>query len=78
MLQVDEPGLPRVLSGQVPTPSGYGTVRSLPRSVATPALAALLEVAPPGHRVVHCCAADVPYDTCSPIPAPPRCLSMPA
>ncbi|MDQ1738371.1 MAG: hypothetical protein QOE53_23 [Pseudonocardiales bacterium] len=62
VLQVDEPGLPQVLSGQVPTPSGYGTVRSLPRSVAGPALTRVLEVAPPGHRVVHCCAAQVPYD----------------
>ena len=62
VLQVDEPSLPQVLAGRVPTPSGYGTVRSLPRSVATPALAALLEAAAPGHRVVHCCAAEVPYD----------------
>ena len=62
VLQVDEPSLPQVLSGQVPTPSGYGTVRSLPRSVAEPALASVLEVAPPGHRVVHCCAAQAPYD----------------
>jgi hypothetical protein len=62
VLQVDEPGLPRVLAGEVPTPSGYGTVRSLPRSVAGPALAELLEVAAPGYRVVHCCAARVPYD----------------
>ncbi|HEX8092976.1 methionine synthase [Jatrophihabitans sp.] len=62
VLQVDEPSLPQALSGQVPTPSGYGTVRSLPRSVAAPALASVLEVAPPGHRVVHCCAAEVPYD----------------
>jgi len=62
VLQVDEPSLPQVLAGQVPTPSGYGTVRSLPRSVAGPALAGLLEVAAPGHRVVHCCAAEVPYD----------------
>ncbi|HEX8082289.1 MAG TPA: methionine synthase [Jatrophihabitans sp.] len=62
VLQVDEPSLPQVLSGQVPTPSGYGTVRSLPRSVAGPALTNLLEVAAPGHRVVHCCAERVPYD----------------
>ncbi|HEY0166067.1 MAG TPA: methionine synthase [Jatrophihabitans sp.] len=62
VLQVDEPGLPQVLNGQVPTPSGYGTVRSLPRSVAGPALAGLLEVAAPGHRVVHCCAGRVPLD----------------
>ncbi|HEX8768295.1 MAG TPA: methionine synthase, partial [Jatrophihabitans sp.] len=62
VLQVDEPGLPQVLAGQVPTPSGYGTVRALPRSVATPALTSVLEAAQPGHRVVHCCAAEVPYD----------------
>jgi Cobalamin-independent synthase, Catalytic domain len=62
VLQVDEPSLPQALSGQVPTPSGYGTVRSLPRSVAGPALAGVLEVAQPGHRVVHCCADQVPYD----------------
>jgi len=62
VLQVDEPGLPQVLAGQVPTPSGYGTVRSLPRSVAGPALAGLLEVAAPGHRVVHCCDSRVPFD----------------
>lgn len=62
VLQADEPSLPAVLAGEVPTPSGYGTVRSVPRSVAEPALAELLEVAAPGHRVVHCCAARVPYD----------------
>lgn len=62
VLQVDEPSLPQVLAGQVPTPSGYGTVRSLPRSVAGPALAGLLEVAAAGHRVVHCCNSRVPYD----------------
>jgi hypothetical protein len=61
VLQVDEPSLPLVLTGQVPTPSGYGTVRSLPRSVAEPALAGVLEAAAPGHRVVHCCADQVPY-----------------
>jgi hypothetical protein len=61
VLQADEPSLPEVLAGRVPTPSGYGTVRSLPRSVAAPALTALLDVVPPGHRVVHCCAGDVPY-----------------
>ncbi len=62
VLQVDEPSLPQVLAGQVPTPSGYGTVRSMERPVAESALAALLEVVPAGHRVVHCCHADVPYD----------------
>jgi hypothetical protein len=62
LLQVDEPSLPQVLAGQVPTPSGYGTVRSLERSVAGPALAAVLDAAPEGHRIVHCCNSRVPYD----------------
>ncbi|MGI8666788.1 MAG: methionine synthase [Jatrophihabitans sp.] len=62
VLQVDEPGLPRVLAGQVPTPSGYGTVRALERPVAEAALAQLLAITPDGHRVLHCCAAEVPYE----------------
>lgn len=62
VLQVDEPSLPQVLSGRVPTPSGYGTVRSMESSIAGPALAQVLEVAAAGHRVVHCCAEDVPFE----------------
>jgi methionine synthase II (cobalamin-independent) len=61
VLQVDEPALPAVLAGQVPTPSGYGTVRALPEPVARTVLAGLLSVLPAGARVVHCCAAEVPY-----------------
>ena len=61
VLQVDEPALPVVLAGQVPTPSGYGTVRALEPPTAESALAALLSVAPAGSRVVHCCAAEVPF-----------------
>ncbi len=62
VLQVDEPGLPQTLAGQVPTPSGYGTVRAVERSTAETALAELLEVVAADRRVVHCCAAEVPYD----------------
>jgi methionine synthase II (cobalamin-independent) len=62
VLQVDEPSLPAVLAGRIPTPSGYGTVRAVPRSVAEPLLAAVLAAAGPGRRVVHCCAAEVPYE----------------
>lgn len=61
VLQVDEPGLPAVLAGRVPTPSGYGTVRSVEPAVVVPLLAELLSVVPAGRRVVHCCAAQVPY-----------------
>jgi hypothetical protein len=62
VLQVDEPALPAVLAGRVPTPSGYGTVAALERSVAEPLLAEVLSVVPAGSAVVHCCAADVPFD----------------
>ncbi|UQX89925.1 methionine synthase [Jatrophihabitans telluris] len=62
VLQLDEPSLPAALSGSVPTPSGYGTVRSISRSVAGPALQRVLAGASPGSRTVHCCAADVPFD----------------
>ena len=61
MLQLDEPALPQVLAGQVPTPSGYGTVRALPEPVAEAALAGVLTDRRAGHRVLHCCGSDVPY-----------------
>jgi len=55
VLQLDEPSLPAVLTGQIPTPSGYGTVRV----VAEPAAKELLRevIAAVGVPVVlHCCA----------------------
>jgi methionine synthase II (cobalamin-independent) len=58
--QLDEPSLPAVLGGRVPTPSGYGTVRSVDVAVAESTLNAVLNVIPAGARVIHCCAADVP------------------
>jgi methionine synthase II (cobalamin-independent) len=60
VLQLDEPSLPTVLAGRVPTPSGYGTVRAVEAVVAEQALRNVLDVVPEGGRVVHCCAADVP------------------
>jgi methionine synthase II (cobalamin-independent) len=60
VLQLDEPSLPAVLAGAVPTPSGFGTVRAVEVSVAEPVLHDVLAVAPEGSRVVHCCAAEVP------------------
>jgi hypothetical protein len=60
VLQLDEPSLPAVLGGRVPTPSGYGTVRSVDSSIIEQSIGDVLSVAPEGGRVVHCCAEDVP------------------
>ena len=60
VLQLDEPALPAALMGSIPTPSGYGTVRSLDRSLAESAIAEVLSVATAGNRVVHSCAPGTP------------------
>jgi methionine synthase II (cobalamin-independent) len=60
VLQLDEPTLPAVLAGAIPTPSGYGTVRAVDANVAGQALHGVLAAAREGGRVVHSCAADVP------------------
>jgi methionine synthase II (cobalamin-independent) len=60
VLQLDEPSLPAVLAGELPTASGWGTVRSVPAQLVEETLAEVLKVAAPGHRVVHCCAPGAP------------------
>jgi methionine synthase II (cobalamin-independent) len=60
VVQLDEPSLPAVLSGQVPTASGYGTLRTVEANTIEQAIADVLTVIPAGGRVVHCCAAQVP------------------
>ncbi|HKC27514.1 MAG TPA: methionine synthase [Jatrophihabitans sp.] len=60
VLQLDEPSLPAVLAGRVPTPSGFGTVRAVDPAVAEQTLHDVLNVAEEPARVVHCCAADAP------------------
>jgi len=61
LLQLDEPSLPAVLTGRVPTPSGYGTVRAVSGSAAADVLRAL--IAAVGVPVVlHCCADRPPLD----------------
>src|SRR5262249_28525972 len=59
LVQVDEPSLPAVLAGRVPTESGYGTLRAVEPADATTALADVVTAG--GRRVVaHCCAPDAP------------------
>ncbi|MGH3808230.1 MAG: methionine synthase [Pseudonocardiaceae bacterium] len=59
VVQLDEPGLPAVLAGSVPTPSGYGTVPAVPEDVAIELLRSVLD-ALPVPRIVHCCAPRPP------------------
>ncbi|MGH3508918.1 MAG: methionine synthase [Nocardioidaceae bacterium] len=62
VVQVDEPALPTVLAGGVPTASGFGRHRSVDEPTATTALAlafAAIEAAG-GVPLAHCCAVDVP------------------
>ena len=62
VLQVDEPGLPAVLSGQVPTASGFHRHRSVDQPVADEALRWVFDAAHAAgaSTLAHCCAADPP------------------
>ncbi|WP_404388038.1 methionine synthase [Humibacillus xanthopallidus] len=59
VLQVDEPSLPTVLAGRLPTSSGWGRLPSLDPQRAAAGLATVLG-AHDGDTVLHCCAADPP------------------
>jgi methionine synthase II (cobalamin-independent) len=63
VVQVDEPALPAVLAGRVPTASGLHRHRSVDDPAASPALEwAMAAVTESGATpVVHCCAGDVPF-----------------
>ena len=64
VVQVDEPALPAVLSGSVPTASGFHRHRSVDRPEASEALAWVLDAvsAAGAEPWVHCCAAGAPLD----------------
>jgi methionine synthase II (cobalamin-independent) len=61
VLQLDEPVLPAVLAGSVPTASGYGTLAAVERPVVEASLADVLG-ATGAYPAVHCCAARPPLD----------------
>ncbi len=63
VVQVDEPSLPAVLAGRLPTSSGFGRLRAIAEPVAVQGLTDVIDAARragAGEVVVHCCAADVP------------------
>lgn len=58
VLQVDEPALPAVLAGAVPTASGFGRLRAVEEPEAVDALRGVLSAG--SRSVVHCCAGNPP------------------
>jgi methionine synthase II (cobalamin-independent) len=63
VVQVDEPALPAVLAGSVPTASGFSRHRSVAVPEATETLRWVLEaVAADAAPVVHCCADRAPLE----------------
>ncbi len=62
VVQVDEPALPAVLAGQIPTASGFHRHRSVDPPGASPALEWVFSAIRSAGAVpvAHCCAADVP------------------
>ena len=68
VLQLDEPALPGVLRGSVPTASGFGQLRAVEEQVARQTLQQVIDVVAKSAAdevpvVLHCCAPDVPFDT---------------
>ncbi len=59
VLQLDEPGLPAVLAGRLPTASGYGVLRAVDPQVAASGLRDVLAAADGRRTAIHCCAPDL-------------------
>lgn len=59
VLQIDEPSLPAVLTGQVPTESGFSTLRPVGEATATHRLREIVE-AVDVPVIVHCCGLNAP------------------
>jgi Cobalamin-independent synthase, Catalytic domain len=60
LLQLDEPALPAVLAGSVPTASGLNRVGAVDTTVTSDGLRSVLD-ATTAFGLVHCCARDVPF-----------------
>jgi methionine synthase II (cobalamin-independent) len=59
LLQLDEPSLPTILAGRIPTESGLATFRSVAATDARDAIRSIVELT--GVPVIiHCCAPDIP------------------
>lgn len=59
VLQLDEPSLPTILAGRLPTSSGFGKLPAVDPQVAAATLGRVV-AAHDGQVLVHCCADDPP------------------
>ncbi len=60
VLQLDEPALPAVLAGRLPTSSGFGKLPAVDLQVAQAGIAEVLAAAGDRENLVHCCARLAP------------------
>src|SRR5271170_43154 len=60
VVQFDEPALPSVMAGLVPTQSGLSRLAAIEDDTARDRLSQVLGTTP-GYTLVHCCAATVPF-----------------
>jgi methionine synthase II (cobalamin-independent) len=60
VVQIDEPSLPSVLAGRLPTASGFGRIRAIDPTTAAEGLRDVVAAAAGRSTVLHCCAPDVP------------------
>ena len=60
VLQLDEPSLPGMLAGRLPTASGFGRIPAVDSYVAANLVGEVLQAAGDRHTVVHCCAKGTP------------------
>ncbi len=72
LVQLDEPALPAVLGGGIPTASGFHRHRAVDAPLAAPALELVVEAirAAGAEPLVHCCAAEPPFDLLAKAGAP--------
>ena len=60
VVQIDEPSLPSVLAGNLPTASGFGTVRAVAGQRAAEVLTVVTETLAEHPRIAHCCHPAAP------------------
>lgn len=60
VVQLDEPSLPAVLAGHLPTVSGFGHLRPVDPQVVRDGLREVLAAVPDAVTVVHCCDPGIP------------------